>query len=463
MSEPRRISLPHNWHPREYQIPTWRYFIGQEERKRAVCVWHRRAGKDLMAINMLATKAIQKVGTYWHLFPEFKQARAAIWNGITSEGKRYLDHFPKEIIERTYENEMRVKFVNGSNYYLVGSDNYDGLMGTNPCGIVLSEYSLQDPAAWQYLSPILAENRGWALFIYTFRGRNHGWALAQQAKANNWFYDERYAGSGAGATKRPDGTPVVSDEEIEKLRKEGISEAVIQSEYFNNCEAPLEGAYYAKQMADAKADGRIGNVLFDPKFPVNTAWDIGHDMTVVIFFQVIFQEIRIIDLLYKGEQGLPYFVGAVKAKPYDVYGEHYAPWDIDTREWATGKSRMDVARELGIRFSVKPQKPGNQGIHDGIEQVKLILPRCIFNEQRCGMLIEGLRSFRAEEEQGKMQYTGDSRDAMKVFKDKPLHDWASHFDSAMRVLAWNVKNKDRVQRESRPSSYLEEAEVGMYA
>ena len=440
------IDLPHDWRPRQYQVPTWRYFIPDEPRKRGVCVWHRRAGKDLLAVNLIACKAFQRIGTYWHLFPEFKQARAAIWNGITSEGKRYMDHFPKEAIDRTYENEMRVRFINGSNYYLVGSDNYDGLMGTNPCGIVLSEYSLQDPAAWQYISPILAENQGWALFIYTFRGRNHGWVLANQAKENGWFYDERFAGNGPGATQRDDGQPVVSDEEIDRLRKEGIPEQVIQSEYFNNCEAPLEGAYYSEQMAKARSDGRIGNVLYDPKFPVNTAWDIGHDMTVVIFFQLVFNEIRVIDLLYKSEQGLPYFVNAVKAKTYEVYDHHYAPWDIDTREWATGKSRMDVAKELGIKFTVKPQKPGNAGIKDGIEQVKLILGRCIFNSSKCGMLIEALRSFRAEEEQSKMQYSGDTKDAMKVLKEKPLHDWSSHFDSAMRVLAWNVANMERRKR-----------------
>lgn len=446
MSEPKRIVLPHGWEPRTYQVKVWNYFQGPEERKRAVCVWHRRAGKDLFAINMLATQAFKRVGTYWHLFPEFKQAKAAIWNGVTSEGRRYLDHFPKELIERTYENEMRVKFVNGSNYFLVGSDNYDGLMGTNPCGIVLSEYSLQNPKAWQYISPILAENRGWAVFIYTFRGRNHGWMLAQIAKQEGWFYDERYAGSGAGATKRPDGTPVVPDEEIDRLRREGISEAVIQSEFYNNCDAPIEGAFYAKQMATVKAEGRIGKIAYDPRYPVYTAWDIGHDMTVIVFAQLVMHEIRIIDCIYKSEQGLPYFVGAVKVKPYEVYERHFAPWDMDTREYASGKSRMDIARELGISFTVKPQKPGNEGIADGIEQVRLILARCIFDEQKCGMLIEGLRSFRAEEEQEKMQYTGDTKEAGKIFKAKPLHDWASHFDAAMRTLAWNVVKMNRASK-----------------
>lgn len=438
--ERRKVVLPHAWEPRTYQIPVWQYFQSPAPRKRGVCVWHRRAGKDLVAINLLATQAFKRVGTYWHLFPEFKQARAAIWNGVTSEGRPYLSHFPSELVERTYEAEMRVKFINGSNYYLVGSDNYDGLMGTNPCGIVLSEYSLQDPAAWQFLSPILAENQGWAHFIYTFRGRNHGWMLAQMAKREGWFYDERFAGSAEGATKRPDGSPVVTDQEIDQLRKEGIPEAVIQSEFFNNCDAPIEGAYYAKEMARVKADRRIGRVPYDARFPVYTSWDIGHDMTVIVFAQLVQEEIRLIDCIFKSENGLPHFIGEVKAKPYDVYEKHFAPWDMDTREWASGKSRMTIARELGINFSVKPQKPGNAGIADGIEQVRLMLARCIFDEENCRMLIEGLRSFRAEKEQDKVQFTGDASQAAVVYKKTPLHDWASHFDAAMRTLAWNIAN-----------------------
>lgn len=436
----QRIVLPHCWEPRTYQVPTWNYFQSNVARKRGVCVWHRRAGKDLVAINLLATQAFKRVGTYWHLFPEFKQARAAIWNGVTSEGRPYLSHFPTGLVERTFEAEMRVRFINGSNYYLVGSDNYDGLMGTNPCGIVLSEYSLQNPMAWQFLSPILAENGGWAHFIYTFRGRNHGWLLAQMAKREGWFYDERIAGSGPDATKRPDGRPVVTDEEINQLRKEGIPETVIQSEFFNNCEAPIEGAYYAKEMVRVKTDGRIGNVPYDSRFPVYTAWDIGHDMTVIVFAQLVHDEVRIIDCLFKSEHGLPYFIGEVKAKPYDVYEKHFAPWDLDTREWASGKSRITISKELGINFSVKPQKPGNEGVKDGIEQVRLLLSRCIFDEVKCSMLLEGLRSFRAEKEQEKAQFTGDVAGKITVFKSGPLHDWASHFDSAMRVLAWNIAN-----------------------
>lgn len=438
------VTLPHDYEPRTYQLPVWRYLEGPEPNKRAVCVWHRRAGKDLMALNLIACKAFQRVSTIWHVFPEFKQARAAIWNGITSEGKPYLSAFPKELVKSMNEQEMRVDFINGSKYYLVGSDNYDGLMGTNPAGVVMSEYSIQNPDAWRYISPILVENKGWALFIYTFRGKNHGYDLAQLAKRNpNWFYDERKAGSGPDCTKRHDGTPVMSDEAIQKERESGIPEALIAQEYLNNCDAPLEGAFYAAEMELMKEQKRIGKIPWEPKLPVYTAWDIGiEDLTIIIFFQIHMKEIRIIDLYYSNNQGLPHYAKIMKEKPY-AYECAYFPWDLDTREFQTGKSTLDVAKELGLKPKVTPQKPGNASVLDGIEWTRTILSRCWMDEEKSDMLIQALRSYRREEEPTKVQFTGDKSKITKIHKNKPLHDWSSHFCDAFRILAWNYRDKTK--------------------
>lgn len=441
----QQIVLPHDWEPRSnYQVKPWNYFEGPSQRKRAVLVWHRRAGKDLFGINMCVKEAMKRVGSYWHLFPEYKQAKSAIWNGVTSEGKPYLSHFPPELVDRKFEAETRIRLVNGSNYYLVGSDNYNRLVGTNPVGVILSEYSLQKPQAWQYLSPILAENGGWALFIYTYRGKNHGWIMAQLAKANpEWFFDEQIAGSSERATKRPNGLPVISDEEIDKLRKENVPEAVIQSEFFCNPDAPVEGAYYSKQMQEMKKSGRITTVPYDPRYPVSTAWDIGHDMTVIVFAQFVGYEIRLIDCIFRSDEGLPYFVDRIEKTGYK-FDKHYGPWDIDTREWAGGRSRMKIAADLGMKFTVTPQKPGGASLMDGIEQVRLLIPRCVADEKKCDMLLQGLRNFRKEEEKESLQLTGEHAQAMKLFKDHPLHDWASHFDAAMRTLAWNVAHRKAI-------------------
>ncbi|MEY4393908.1 MAG: hypothetical protein RL595_1157, partial [Planctomycetota bacterium] len=140
------IRLPHNYKPRPYQLGAWRHFFPDASQKRAVIIAHRRWGKDLLALNMIVAQAHQRMATYWHVFPYFTQGRSIIWNGIdTNNRKAFLDYIPKELIESTHNNEMRVHFKNGSVYQIVGSDNIDRLVGTNPYGIVVSEYALCDP------------------------------------------------------------------------------------------------------------------------------------------------------------------------------------------------------------------------------------------------------------------------------------------------------------------------------
>ena len=132
---------------------------------------------------------MQRVGMYWHMLPEAAQGRKVIWDGIDRQGRRIIDQaFPKEIRKTQNEHEMKIEFINGSIWQVVGSDNYNSLIGANPVGIVFSEWSVAKPSAWDYMRPILAENGGWALFIYTPRGRNHGYDIYKVAKTNPaWF------------------------------------------------------------------------------------------------------------------------------------------------------------------------------------------------------------------------------------------------------------------------------------
>jgi intein/homing endonuclease len=160
------IILPQGFKPRPYQEESYRAFF-IEGKRFSIDIWHRRAGKSISALNQLLGAALMRVGNYLHLFPELKQAREAIWNGIDKHGNRYIDYIPKQLIKGKPNNtEMRVTLLNGSTIKLGGSDRYDSLMGSNPIGIIFDEYSLQNPFAWHYLSPILTENGGWAKFIY---------------------------------------------------------------------------------------------------------------------------------------------------------------------------------------------------------------------------------------------------------------------------------------------------------
>ena len=220
------LTLPHDWKARPHQRNFFRYM--ERGGKRYVGVWHRRAGKDTAAVNWAAMAAIQRVGTYWHMLPTLRQARLAIWDGLGKDGRRLIDQaFPEPLRSAIRNDEMKIQLVNGSIWQLCGSDNYNSLVGSNPIGVVFSEWSLTDPRAWDFVRPILAENGGWAIFIYTPRGRNHGYTQLEIARSNpSWMHE----------VLTVDDTGLLTGADINEERKSGMSEDLIQQEYY--CLAP---------------------------------------------------------------------------------------------------------------------------------------------------------------------------------------------------------------------------------
>ena len=435
------IELPYGFDPRNYQRPVWNYMNDvRMAPHRAVCVWHRRAGKDLVAINLIGVKALERVGVYWHVLPTYKQGRKIVWDGFTRDGRKFLNHFHPKLVAGKNNTEMKVTFRNSSIYQVVGSDDIDSLVGTNPIGVVFSEYSIHDPNAWNYVRPILAENGGWALFIFTARGKNHGYKLLEMAKTNDrWFHQVLVAGN--DGTKREDGTPVISDEIIEEERKSGMPEPMIQQEFYVSFEAPLVGAYYATEMMCAEKEGRVTQCPWEPNVPVNTYWDIGvGDSTTIWFIQLVGLEKRCIDYYENSGEGLPHYVKVLKEKRY-VYGTHHAPWDIEVREFSSGKARIETARELGINFRTTKQHE----IGDGIEAVRNILPTCWFDAVKCNRGVEALR-----------QYRKDWNDKLRIFSDKPLHDWTSHAADAFRTFAWSHKDRTKHHKKAPQSRAVDE-------
>ena len=96
-------------------------------------VWHRRAGKDLLLLNFTIAQAVQRVGVYWHVFPTAKQGRKILWDGVTKDGRLFLDHWPRALIASRNESEMKIKTRDGAVWQIVGSDNYtDALIGGKP-------------------------------------------------------------------------------------------------------------------------------------------------------------------------------------------------------------------------------------------------------------------------------------------------------------------------------------------
>lgn len=399
------IQLPYNFTPRPYQLNLLRAL--DSGIKRAICIWHRRSGKDKTLINLVAKKAFERRGVYYYFFPTYQQGRKVLWDGMDSTGFPLMDHFPPAIIKTRNDREMKLVLKNGSVFQVVGTDAPDAIRGTNPVGCVFSEYAFQDPAAWETVRPILLENGGWAVFNTTPNGKNHAYTLYEMAKNNpEWFAETLTAAD----------TGVLSAAQIESERREGMDEEALQRDYFCSFKIAAAGAFYGKALDQAT----VANVAIEPSLPVDTWWDLGmSDSTAIIFTQNVGGEVRVIDYLEEAGEGLAYYVERLREKGYH-YGRHNAPHDIKVRELGSGKSRIEVARSLGIDFRIVKNIP----LMDGINAVRALLPRCFFDQKRCGRLLEALANYRREfDEQA------------KEYRSTPLHDWSSHGADAFRYLA----------------------------
>lgn len=404
--------------------------------KRAVQVWHRRSGKEKTCLNIVAKKMIERVGSYYYVFPELTQGRKILWDGADKDGFRFIDHFPRELLSgKPNDTEMKLRYRNGSMFQIVGSDRYNSVMGTNPIGMVLSEYSLQDPACWGYFRPILAENDGWAIFNFTPRGENHAYHIYELAKNDpaKWFCSLLTV-EDTGAIPRD----VLNEERKEIVRLDG-NDALYQQEYFCNFSVPIAGAYYAENIMQAYRDGRVGNVPHEPRLTVDTWWDLGiNDRMSIWFTQSVGQEVRVIDFYESTGQGLQHYIGKLQEKGY-VYGKHTAPHDIEVRELTSGKSRRDTAAGLGIRFDVAPKLP----IVDGIDAVRNLFSKVWFDQEKCKEGLNALKNYRKQYDEKR-----------KTYLNQPYHDWSSNAADSFRTLATALDFKHRGLPARAPDKYL---------
>lgn len=408
------MNIPHNYEPREYQLPLLRAV--DNGIKRFIWVWHRRAGKDKTAINIITKKMFERVGAYYYVFPTYMQGKKIIWNGTDKSGFKFTDHIPQELRKRTNNTEMFIEMVNGSTFQVIGSDNVDSIVGTNPMGVLYSEFSLQDPKAWDFIRPILAENGGWAGFNFTPRGKNHAYDLLEFAKDDPTWFTEVLTAEDTGVFSEE----VLEQERIEIIAKNG-DDAIFQQEYFCSFEASVQGSYFGTQLYDADQQKRITSVPCDKSVKVDTWWDLGvGDAMAIWFTQSIGREIHVIDYLESEGEGLAYYKAAMQTKGY-VYGEHYWPHDGEARELSTGVSRKETAEKLGIGPINIVSK---LSVDDGIQAARLLLDRCWFDSVKCKRGLEVLKNYHKEFD-----------DKRKVYKDRPEHDWSSHGSDAFRYLA----------------------------
>lgn len=405
--------------------PLQREIHDQLDQKRfGVVVCHRRFGKTVLAINQLVKGAVtctKDRPRFGYVAPTLKQAKAVAWD--------YLRHYTQPIPGVVYnETELRADLANGARVRLFGADNPDSLRGIYLDGVVMDEFGLMQGRTWsEVIRPLLADRQGWALFIGTPNGKNAFWDIrniAQTERERSWYL----------ATFPASISGILPAEELEDAARSMTADEYAQ-EFECSFEASVRGAIFAQELAAARADKRFTSLPYDPMLKVHTAWDLGvRDSTAIWFYQVYGTEVRLIDFYEASGEGLQHYAGILDKKKYR-YGRHFAPADIEVRELGSGKSRYEIARNLGIEFSIAPSLP----LQDGLNAARMVLPRCYFDEVKCGPGIEAL-----------LNYRKDFNRRLDEFKDTPVHDWASHAADAFRYLAVSL---DGAQEGDKKLSY----------
>jgi len=379
-----------------------------EDHRFGAVVCHRRFGKTVLALNHLQFSALEcqkERPRYAFIAPTYTQAKSIAWD--------YLVHYSSNIPNVTARvSELTITYPNGGQVRLFGADNPDSLRGLYFDGVVFDEYGLQPPRIFtEVVRPALSDRQGWAWFLGTPAGKNQFYDVIQQAQREpDWFY----------ACHRASETNIIPEHELAAARKDMTADEYAQ-EYEASFEASVKGAIFAAELAVVRASGRAGVVPYDPVMAVDTDWDLGVGDSTAIWFSQSSRsgEVRIIDYYEASGEGLPFYRKVLAYKGY-TYGTHWAPHDIEVRELGSGRTRLETAASLGIKFQIAPNVP----IEDGIHAARMLLPRCWFDAGRCEKGLEALQHYRR-----------DYNTRLNEFKAVPVHDWASHGADAFRYLA----------------------------
>ena len=361
-------------------------------------ICHRRWGKTVMCINQLIAEALRSTKTnprYAYISPFYRQSKLVAWD--------YLKHYTQPIPGVTYnEAELRVNIpTNNSRITLYGADNYDSLRGIYLDGIVLDEYAQMSPKAWsEVIRPALTDRKGWAIFIGTPQGYNSFYDLYKYAQEEKKWHSAMYKASETG---------IIPHNEL-LLAKGTMGPDEYEQEFECSFTASIFGAFYSDYVAQAREEKRICKVNIDKNIPVNTAWDIGHsDATVVIFFQTLGKEIRIIDFYEEWGTDIGQTIAMLAEKKYN-YGVHHVPHDFFSKTYQTGRSTAELAEEYakaqGMEFEARrvPRLKKSGELTETLEGIKVaraIFERCWFDSERCSHLIECLTQYRKEYDEEK--------------------------------------------------------------
>jgi phage terminase large subunit len=374
----------------------------------SVIVAHRRAGKTVACVNELIKAALtceKDDGRFAYLAPYHAQAKDIAWDYLV----RYSAPIPGLSVNIS---ELRIDYPNGARVRLYGAENAERMRGLYLDGVVIDEPADIDPRVWpEIIRPALSDRQGWATWIGTPKGKNAFWELWDAAQGKpDWF----------AAMLKASETGLVAEQELADARQ-SMTPDQYEQEFECSFEAAIQGAYYGKLLNQAEKDKRIGRVPYDPALPVSTSWDLGiGDPCAIWFIQEVGQEVRFIDYYETSGVGLDHYAKVLRERPYS-YAAHYLPHDAEAKELGTGRTRVETLKSLGMsNIIVVPA----QSVEDGINAVRLLIPRCWYDAEKCKLGLEALRQYRTEFDE-----------KTKTFRNKPLHDWTSHAADAKRTFA----------------------------
>lgn len=425
----------HEFRVRWYQRPFHETLVSGAK-KRLIEIAHRRWGKDEIVLNGFRELSKKRVGTYWHCFPEYAQARKAIWNGVNGHtGKRRIDEaYPPEIRKRINDNDMFIETIWGSTWQLLGSDRYDATVGSGPVGIAYSEWALCNPAAWAYHKPMIEESDGTAAFITTPRGNNHAKTMYERAKGNPLWFHELSRIQDTGALTEAQLTESLA--EYQDIYGRDLGRAMFEQEYYCSFVGAMIGAYWGGELAEADRAGRIRTQPIDRRYPVHTAWDLGKAVNNPIWcFQVVpiflesprrysHNEVRIVDFYRPDTDDIEQWCMWLDEQGYN--GNDYVPHDILVEEWGTKRNRFETLKLLNRRPVRVAKVSVAEGINAGRQTIKVAVFHAGDDErgERMELGVDGLKNYRREWD-----------DELKTFREHPVKDWAEHIGSSFRYLA----------------------------
>lgn len=403
---------------RWYQRPFHEYLVNTPK-ARAIEIAHRRWGKDEVTLAATCELVHRRPASYWHCLPEYEQARKALWTAVNPHtGKRRIDEaFPPELRASKDEQQMFIRFHNGSTWQLIGSDRYNGLVGAGVAGVVFSEWALANPSAWGFIRPMIEENNGWAAFITTPRGRNHARDTYEFAKNNPRWFSEISTINDTGA---------LTQEQLAEARAEyigfygeDVGTAQYEQEYLCSFNAAILGAFYSREMLALRNEGRIRDFEVAPG-PVHRAWDIGvRDDTSIWWFQIVGGVPHIIDCYTNHGAGVDHYAEVCQQRGWQ-YGTDYVPHDAKVLEWGGSRSRLEAMIAHGLNPKIVP----SASKMDGINAARITLKHAVFHTRTENPGISALEQYRREWDIER-----------KTFRASEQRDWTTHLADAFRYLA----------------------------